>query len=867
MLTVNQIRSIFLDYFKTNGHTIVPSSPLVPQNDPTLMFTNSGMVQFKNLFTGEEKRNYSRATTAQKSVRAGGKHNDLDNVGFTARHHTFFEMLGNFSFGDYFKEDAIKFSWECLTRDFALPKEKLYVTIYYDDEEAATLWKKIANLKEDRIIRISSNDNFWSMGDTGPCGPCSEIFFDHGDKIEGGLPGTPNQDGDRYIEIWNLVFMQYEQLANGERKKLPRPSIDTGMGIERVAAVLQNLHNNYEIDLFQNLINSASDIVKVRPEGKNLTSYRVLADHLRSCSFLLADGVMPSNEGRGYVLRRIMRRAMRHVNLLGYNDSLMHQLVPSLVTEMGQAYPELVRAEKLISDVFQQEEGKFKQTLEKGLKLLDEELLKQVGDGPLKGEVAFKLYDTYGFPLDLTQDILRSKNISVDTEKFNSCMQEQKTRARAAWSGSGEQSVSDIWFDLYQKYGATEFLGYDHVEAQAIVLEVIEVSKDSKMIITNQTPFYAESGGQMGDIGIIVNDKGEEIKIFDTKKFIGKIHGHYISDSSIKVGDVITLRVDLDYRNNLRIHHSATHLLHLTLRQILGEHLTQKGSLVAFDHLRFDFSHSRSLSKEEISKVEQLVNQNIRQNVEAKTKLMSVDQAIESGAMALFGEKYEEEVRVVSIGSSIELCGGTHVNRTGDIAIFKIISEGAVAAGIRRIEAVCGEFALSFMNHQENVLNDLAVILKTPKDGITNKINNLIKDKKRFEDELSELKKKLLLLDPNVVSKKIGKITLIENFVENVEAKDLRNFVEHVRNTKASSVILAGSIFEGKTSLIVGVHGDLSGYIDASDLLAQANKLADGQGGGGRKELAQAGGFDFKKIKEISRFVNEYLAQKEGMSF
>lgn len=857
MFSVNQIRSIFLDYFHKNGHTIAPSSPLVPHNDPTLMFTNSGMVQFKNVFTGEEKRPYTRAATSQKSVRAGGKHNDLDNVGLTARHHTFFEMLGNFSFGDYFKEDAINFAWQCLTKDFGLPKDKLYVTVYHTDEEATKLWKKIANLGDDRIIKINTNDNFWSMGDTGPCGPCSEIFFDHGDKIAGGLPGTLEQDGDRYIEIWNLVFMQYEQMSNGERIKLPKPSIDTGMGIERISAVLQNVHNNYEIDLFKNIINFASDIVKVKPEGKALVSYRVLADHLRSCSFLLADGVMPSNEGRGYVLRRIMRRAMRHSHQLGYKEPLMHQLLPSLINEMAQAYPELIRAQKSISDILLQEEIKFKQTLDKGLKLLDEEIIKSPGI-ILKGDIAFKLYDTYGFPLDLTQDILKTKNIVVDLDGFNNCMQEQKARARAAWSGSGEQATAEVWFDLYQKHGATEFLGYDNIESQAVVIEVID-NLDHQIIITNQTPFYGESGGQMGDIGSVINIKGQSFDVTDTKKFLGKIHAHYVTKGTFKAGDSITLKVDVEYRNNLRIHHSATHLLHLALREVLGEHLTQKGSLVASDRLRFDFSHNKALSLEEISKVELLVNQMIIQNNETNTQLMSTEQAIESGAMALFGEKYDEEVRVVSMGTSTELCGGTHVKRTGDIALFKITSESAIASGVRRIEAICGSFALTYLNNQEQRLNEIALILKSPKNDVVDKVLVLLKDKKHLEEELNETKKKLLLSDPNIVEIKVGKITLIEKFVENIEVKDLRNFVDHMRHIREDSIIVAASKFEGKTSLIIAVHANLLANFDASLLARQANELAGGQGGGGRKELAQAGGFNYERISDISEFIRSSL--------
>lgn len=861
MYSVNQIRSMFLDYFRRNNHEIVASSPLVPHNDPTLMFTNSGMVQFKNVFTGEEKRNYNKASTAQRCVRAGGKHNDLDNVGYTARHHTFFEMLGNFSFGDYFKEDAIKFAWEALTKDFGLDKSKLYVTVYHTDEEAASLWKKISGFSDDRIIRINTNDNFWSMGDTGPCGPCSEIFYDHGDKIWGGLPGTPDQDGDRYIEIWNLVFMQYEQMVGGERKSLPKPSIDTGMGLERLASVLQNVHNNYETDLFLNLINTASDIVKVKPEGKNLTSYRILADHLRSACFLIADGVMPNNEGRGYVLRRIMRRAMRHVHQLGYKDPLMFQMLVPLINEMGQAYPELIRAQSLISDVLLQEELRFKQTLSKGIKLLEDSSAKLQRHDNLNGEIAFKLYDTYGFPLDLTQDILKAKEIGVDLEGFNVCMKEQQLRARAAWTGSGEQATAEVWFDLYQKHGATDFLGYQAPETQAIIVAKISDKEDIEVILTNQTPFYAESGGQMGDTGFIIDAMGKSYQVIDTKKYLGKLHAHYVKGSSFKIGDEVTLKINLEHRDNLRIHHSATHLLHLALRRILGDHIAQKGSLVAFDRLRFDFSHNKALSNDEIAKVETLVNQMIRQNSPVCTQLMSKTQAIESGAMALFGEKYEEEVRVVSMGDSIELCGGTHVACAGDIGLFKITSESAIAAGVRRIEAVCGQFALDYVTGIENQLNGIAGLLKSPKAEIVDKVVGLIKDKKQLEDELSDAKKKLLLADPNIKTTKIGEINLIENFAENVNAQDLRNFVDHMRLSKENSVIIAGSILNGKTSLIIALHANLLTKLDAAELVRKSNELAGGAGGGGRAELAQAGGFAFDRQEMIIDYIKKRILE------
>jgi alanyl-tRNA synthetase len=863
MFAVNHLRNSFLDFFHKNNHKIIHSSPLIPHNDPSLMFTNSGMVQFKNIFTGDETSADTRVATSQKCVRAGGKHNDLDNVGFTARHHTFFEMLGNFSFGDYFKEEAIYLAWTCLTKEFHLPKNKLYVTIYHNDEEAFSLWKKIAGLSDDRILRINSNDNFWSMGDSGPCGPCSEIFFDHGDKIFGGLPGTKDQDGDRYIEIWNLVFMQYQQFQNGERKPLPKPSIDTGMGIERLAAVLQNVHNNYEIDLFANLINAAAEIVKISPQGDALTSYRVIADHLRSCSFLIADGVMPSNEGRGYVLRRIMRRAMRHVNQLGYKEPLMHQMLTPLINEMGQAYPELTRAENLMRNSFLQEEIRFKQTLDKGLKLLDEELTKMSGKEKLDGLVAFKLYDTYGFPLDLTQDILRTKNIDIDTQAFDLAMQEQKRRARAAWSGSGEQATSEIWFDLYQKHGATDFLGYKTTKAQALVLEVVDEGEYGQLIITNQTPFYAESGGQMGDRGSLIDSQGNEFKVLDTKKFLGKIHAHYLQKSNIKAGDKVNLLVDCSYRDDVRIHHSATHLLHFSLHKILGSHLTQKGSLVSNDRLRFDFSHNQSLSKEEIFQVENMVNKIIRENHLAETKLMSIESAIQSGAMALFGEKYDEEVRVISISDSVELCGGIHVNRSGDIGCFKIVSETAIAAGIRRIEALCGQYALNYIREQELLLNEILCMLKTPKNEIIDKVTNLLKDKKLLEDEVTEFKKKILLLDPEIIENKIKSVTLVEKFANNIDAKDLRNFVEHMRQTKEKTIIIAASIANGKASLVIGVSSDLTSVFDASILARTANELAGGSGGGGRAEIAQAGGFDFNKANIIIDYLCHFIKEKQ----
>ncbi|HYV88128.1 MAG TPA: alanine--tRNA ligase, partial [Candidatus Polarisedimenticolia bacterium] len=707
MQTANEIRRTFLEYFAANGHTIVPSSPLVPRNDPTLMFTNAGMVQFKNVFTGMEKRDYSRATTSQKCVRAGGKHNDLENVGYTARHHTFFEMLGNFSFGDYFKDRAIELAWNLVTRDFGLAKDKLLVTVYAEDDDAFNLWRKIAGLPEGKIIRIPTSDNFWAMGDTGPCGPCSEIFYDHGDKIPGGPPGSPDADGDRFIEIWNLVFMQFEQVTKEKRVNLPRPSIDTGMGLERLAAVLQGKHDNYDIDLFRALIAASADATATSPNGAHAVSHRVIADHLRATSFLIADGVLPSNEGRGYVLRRIMRRAMRHAQKLGARDPLMWRLVPALTAEMGQAYPELIRAQAIITETLRLEETRFRHTLERGLKLLDEETAHLGPDKVLNGEVAFKLYDTYGFPLDLTQDILRGQNGSVDTTGFNAAMERQRAAARKAWVGSGEATTDQIWFDIREKVGATDFLGYATEVAEGQITALVKDGKqvqqvkagDDVAIIANQTPFYGESGGQMGDAGDFIGAKGVEIAIADTQKKLGDMHVHFgrVTSGTLSLGDAMEMRVDGERRARLRANHSATHLLHEALRRRFGDHVTQKGSLVAPDRLRFDYSHPMAPSAEDLAAVSAEVNRRVRNNAEVLTRLMTPDEAVKQGALALFGEKYGEEVRVVSMGGeddgqnfSTELCGGTHVRRTGDIGLFKIVGEAAVASGVRRIEALTG---------------------------------------------------------------------------------------------------------------------------------------------------------------------------------
>ncbi|MCD6072737.1 MAG: alanine--tRNA ligase, partial [Microvirga sp.] len=737
--SINDIRSTFLDYFAKNGHEVVASSPLVPRNDPTLMFTNAGMVQFKNVFTGAEKRPYSTAATSQKCVRAGGKHNDLDNVGYTARHHTFFEMLGNFSFGDYFKERAIELAWNLITKEFDLPKDKLLVTVYHTDDEAADLWKKIAGFSDSKIIRIPTSDNFWQMGDTGPCGPCSEIFIDQGDKLWGGPPGSPEEDGDRFLEFWNLVFMQYEQIEPGNRIALPKPSIDTGMGLERVAAILQGVHSNYDTDLFRALIDAVAHATGVAPEGDRKVSHRVIADHLRTSCFLVADGVLPSNEGRGYVLRRIMRRAMRHAQLLGAKDPIMYRLVPALVREMGLAYPELIRAEALIVETLRLEETRFRKTLERGLVILDEETRNLAKGQNLSGDTAFTLYDTYGFPLDLTQDALKPRGIGVDTEAFDAAMQRQREKARAAWSGSGEAATETVWFAVKERTGATEFLGYDTETAEGIVLALLKDGKEvaelkageSGLVVLNQTPFYGESGGQVGDTGVMQGE-GARVFVTGTDKKLGDLFVHHVTveHGSLKLSQSLELTVDHGRRSAVRSNHSATHLLHEALRQVLGDHVAQKGSLVAPDRLRFDFSHPKPIEDAELTKVEEIANKVLLQNEPVVTKLMAVDEAIESGARALFGEKYGDEVRVVSMGKaddnktfSIELCGGTHVNRTGDIGVVTIVGESAVAAGVRRLEAMTGDAARRYLGGESRKLREVASLLKTPVDEVSTRLS------------------------------------------------------------------------------------------------------------------------------------------------
>jgi len=871
MSGVNDIRSGFLDYFVKNGHEAVASSPLVPRNDPTLMFTNAGMVQFKNVFTGLEKRPYSRAATSQKCVRAGGKHNDLDNVGYTARHHTFFEMLGNFSFGDYFKERAIELAWNLITKEFGLPKEKLMATVYIDDDQAFDLWKKIAGLPESRIVRIAGSDNFWAMGDLGPCGPCSEIFYDHGDHIPGGPPGSPDADGDRFIEIWNLVFMQFEQLPGGKRVDLPKPSIDTGMGLERISAVLQGTHDNYATDMMRALIRAVADASGVDPDGPQKVSHRVIADHLRASSFLIADGVLPSNEGRGYVLRRIMRRAMRHAELLGAKEPLMWKLVPALVREMGQAYGELHRAEALITETLKLEESRFRKTLERGLSILDEETraLKQ-GDR-LKGETAFTLYDTYGFPLDLTQDALRPRGIGVDTDAFNAAMEQQKAKARASWAGSGEAATETIWFPLREKLGATEFLGYDTESAEGVVTALIRDGKEiaelkageSGQVVLNQTPFYAESGGQVGDTGTLSADNVRAI-VTDTQKRAGDVFVHAVTveRGTLQVGTALALELDHARRGKIRANHSATHLLHEALREVLGDHVAQKGSMVAPDRLRFDFSHPKPITAEELEKVEDLANDYVLQNSAVTTRLMALDDARSSGARALFGEKYGDEVRVVAMGEStgntlgwsVELCGGTHVRRTGDIGLISGLADAGVAAGVRRLEALTGTAARKAANHAITLAKNAAAEIKAPLDEMPARLATLIDERRKLERELTDAKKKLAMgggakagAEANGVQM-VGDVKLMARAVSGIDIKDLKSLADEGKKQLGSGVVaLVGVTDEGKAGIVVGVTNDLTARFNAVDLVKKGAEALGGKGGGGRPDMAQAGGPDGAK--------------------
>jgi len=861
MTSTNEIRRSFLDYFAGEGHAPVASAPLVPHNDPTLMFVNAGMVPFKNVFTGLETRPYSTATSSQKCVRAGGKHNDLDNVGYTARHHTFFEMLGNFSFGDYFKERAISLAWKLITGEWKIPADKLTVTVYHTDDEAFDLWRRISGLPEARIIRIPTSDNFWAMGDTGPCGPCSEIFYDHGEHIWGGPPGSPEADGDRFVEIWNLVFMQYEQIDSATRVDLPRPSIDTGMGLERIAAVLQGVHDNYDTDTFKALIGASAELTHVDPAGEMKASHRVIADHLRASGFLVADGVLPANEGRGYVLRRIMRRAMRHAHLLGAKEPLMHRLVPALVAEMGAAYPELVRAQPLIEETMKLEETKFRQTLEKGLHLLGEATAKLSPGATLPGDVAFRLYDTFGFPYDLTEDALRAQGFGVDRGGFDEAMAAQRAAARAAWKGSGEKASDEIWFDIAEEAGATEFTGYisDQGEGQVVALVRDGAQVDSAqageevVILTNQTPFYAESGGQQGDSGTISGDKGLLARVSDTAKPLGRLHAHRatIESGVVAVGDSVHLAIDAERRAQIRANHSATHLLHAALRHRLGNHISQKGSLVAADRLRFDFSHPRPLTPEDIAVIEAEVNAHIRENESVVTRLMSTDEAIAAGAMALFGEKYGDEVRVLSMGKvndgsySVELCGGTHVSALGDIALFKIISESAVASGIRRIEALTGEAARQWLTHREDRLREAAAALKATPDEVPQRVAALLDERRRLERELAEAKKALALgggAKQETGPEHINGHAFVGQVIEGLDPKGLRSLVDENKVRVGSGVVALIAINDGRASVAVGVTDDLSGTINAVDLVKTAVAALGGQGGGGRPDMAQGGG-------------------------
>ena len=882
MTSTNDIRRSFLDYFAGTGHHIEPSAPLVPYNDPTLMFVNAGMVPFKNVFTGLEKRPYSTAASSQKCVRAGGKHNDLDNVGFTARHHTFFEMLGNFSFGDYFKEQAIHHAWTLITKTWGLAPEKLTATVYHTDDEAFDLWKKIAGLPEERIIRIATSDNFWSMGDTGPCGPCSEIFYDHGGHIWGGPPGSPEEDGDRFVEIWNLVFMQYDQRGPGDRVDLPRPSIDTGMGLERVAAVLQGVHDNYDTDTFQALIAASVDLTGVPAEGAAQASHRVIADHLRASSFLVADGVLPSNEGRGYVLRRIMRRAMRHAHLLGAKDPLMYRLLPSLTAEMGAAYPELIRAQPLIAETLEREETKFRQTLDKGLRLLDEATVGMSAGATLPGDVAFKLYDTYGFPYDLTEDALRTQDIAVDRAGFDTAMAQQKAAARAAWKGSGQKASEEIWFDLAEANGSTEFTGYGATVGEgqviALVKDGVQVGEakagDELVVLTNQTPFYGESGGQMGDAGTIATLEGAKASVSDTSKPLGRLHAHQakLEAGSLKVGDTVQLTVDAERRDRIRANHSATHLLHAALRNRLGGHVTQKGSLVAEDRFRFDFSHPKALSAEEIADVEAEVNAQIRGNEAVTTRLMTPDDAVAAGALALFGEKYGDEVRVLSMGKatdnhySVELCGGTHVRALGDIALFKIISESAVSSGVRRIEALTGDAARQWLNGRDEALKAAATALKTSPDDVPARVAQLAEALKKAERELADAKKALAMggggggaaAGPAV--EQVGDTAFLAQVVDGLDPKDLRGTVDGLKKQVGSGVAMLVAVNDGRASVAVGVTEDKAGSLSAVDLVKAAVAALGGQGGGGRPDMAQGGGPDGAAANDAVAAVKAVLA-------
>ena len=885
MSGVNDIRKGFLDFFARNDHAVVASSALVPRNDPTLMFANAGMVQFKNVFTGLEKRPYSRAVTAQKCVRAGGKHNDLDNVGYTARHHTFFEMLGNFSFGDYFKERAIELAWQLVTKEYALPKDRLLVTVYVDDDDAFKLWKKVAGLPDSKILRIAGSDNFWAMGETGPCGPCSEIFYDHGPHIPGGPPGSLEADGDRFIEIWNLVFMQFEQLASGQRVDLPRPSIDTGMGLERIAAVLQGTHDNYAIDLFATLIRAIADLTGVEPDGPQKASHRVIADHLRASAFLIADGVLPSNDGRGYVLRRIMRRAMRHAELLGAKEPLMWRLVSSLTREMGQAYPELTRAEALISETLKLEENRFRATLERGLAILEEASKSLTKGAMFDGETAFTLYDTYGFPLDLTQDALRARGIGVDVAAFSDAMERQRAKARASWSGSGEAAQEIVWFGLREKVGATEFLGYETESAEGVVAALVRDGKEvnalnkgeSGAVVVNQTPFYGESGGQVGDTGEMRRE-GVRLAVTDTQKKTGDVFVHFVNveQGAVKVGDPLLLEVDHERRATIRQNHSATHLLHEALRQVLGDHVAQKGSLVAPDRLRFDFSHPKPMTAQEIERVEDIANDIVLQNAPVTTRLMALDDARASGARALFGEKYGDEVRVVAMGEagpganamgwSVELCGGTHVRRTGDIGLISGLTDSGVAAGVRRLEAFTGKMARKAANRQVRLAKSAASELKVSLEDMPARVASILDERKKLERELADVRKKLALGGGAAAKageggvRQVSGVKLIARSVSGIELKDLRSLADEGKKQVGSGVVaIVGLTDDGKAGLVVGVTEDLTKRFNAVDLVKKGAEALGGKGGGGRPDMAQAGGPDGSKADAALKAIEAAL--------
>jgi len=886
MNSVNDIRTHFLDYFGKDGHTIVPSGPLVPRNDPTLMFTNAGMVQFKDYFTGRAQPPFPRAVSSQKCVRAGGKHNDLDNVGYTARHHTFFEMLGNFSFGDYFKEHAIELAWTLVTKEFGVAKDRLTVTVFHEDDQAYDLWRKIAGLPESRIVRIATSDNFWAMGDTGPCGPCSEIFFDHGPDIPGGPPGSVDEDGDRFVEIWNLVFMQFEQVSAGERINLPSPSIDTGMGLERIAAVLQGVHDNYDIDLFKTLIAASVEAVGVPAEGANRASHRIIADHLRASSFLIADGVLPSNEGRGYVLRRIMRRAMRHAHLLGAREPLLCRLVPVLVVEMGRAFPELVRAEELIGETLRLEENRFRRTLERGLGLLEEASAGLEPGATLAGDVAFRLYDTFGFPLDLTEDALKPRGIAVDTAGFNLAMERQKEEARASWAGSGEAQTEPIWFELRDKLGATEFLGYETETAEGEVLALVRDGKgiakagagETVAIVFNQTPFYGESGGQVADTGRVETADGGRVVIADVQKRADGllVHSGTVEAGAISVGESVRLIVDHDRRAAIRSNHSATHLLHAALRGILGHHVAQKGSLVAPDRLRFDFSHPKAMSDEEIDQVEALANRVALQDSSVVTRLMDRDEAIESGAMALFGEKYGDEVRVVSMGRrgdgldgdkpwSVELCGGTHVGRTGEIGAITLVGESAVAAGVRRIEALTGEAARCYLAEQERRLRAIAMILRVRPEDAAERVAALVEERRKLERDLTEARKQLAMgggtRGDGGDIRDVGSVKFLARAVHGLAGKELKGLADDGKKAVGSGVVaIVGVAEDGKAGIVVGVTSDLTERFNAVELVRRGAEALGGRGGGGRPDMAQAGGPDGDKADAALAAVEAAIA-------